>query len=149
MVRGRWLVFLGCLALLRFLPACTGLCLNPQPEPPGGCGSADSTGPGGRGGAGGAPADAGAVSDAPIVIVRDASVDAPGEGADAASEADSDAMPIDAPDEATSETSTDVTGDATEPSPDTAVDDAADDTDPDAEDMDRADGVDGGVGSVP
>ena len=145
MVRGRWLVFLGCLALLRFLPACTGVCLNPQPEPPGGCGSADGTGPAGRGGAGGAPADAGAVSDAPIVIVRDVSVDSPAEGADAASEAGIDTMPIDAPDEATSEASTDVTGDATEPSPDTAVDDAADDADPDAGDTDRADGGDGSV----
>jgi hypothetical protein len=36
MARQRWLVFAGCLALLRLLPACGNLCLNPQPEPPGG-----------------------------------------------------------------------------------------------------------------
>jgi len=108
MARRRWLALAGCLALLRLLPACGNLCLNPQPEPPGGgCDNEMSTTRGRDAGpASGSPdagfgADARSSSDSAVeggTRPEDAGVDQPVDHADAALDAPSDVAPVDSSD---------------------------------------------------
>ena len=110
MARQRWLVLAGSLALLRLLPACGNLCLNPQPEPPGGgCDKEMSTTGGRDGGPAATAPDArfgvdarissdSAVDGGPGPSPEDAGVDQAADHADITSDAGLDAAPWDSSD---------------------------------------------------